>query len=95
MASDLLSYLMEEKMAELEEQQAAELARREAALRQSLQQTLEEMIISRFPQAPITLGRDIRRMTDPATLQQLMVALVRAADLTEFEQALAQAVAAR
>jgi len=83
MESDLLSYLMEEKLIE-----------RQTTFRNSLQQTLEEMVIARFPQAPITLVRDIRQVADPDTLQRLMVMLVRAADLAEFEQALAQAAAA-
>jgi len=87
MASDLLTYLVEEKLAE-------ELAARDVALRQSLQQTLEEAVIARFPDAPIALAHDIRRVTDPQQLQQLIVAVIRAADLAEFERTLAQAAAA-
>ncbi len=50
--------------------------------------------MARFPQAPITLVCDIRQVADPDTLQRFMVVLVRAADLAEFEQVLAQAAAA-
>lgn len=83
MASDLLSYLMEEKLAEVEA----------AALRQ-LQTMLEEAVIARFPDAPIALVHDIRHVTDPQQLQQLNGAVIRAADLAAFEQTLAQAVTA-
>lgn len=94
MASDLLSYLVEEKLAEVKEAQAAELAAaREATLRQ-WQQTLEEAVIARFPNAPLVLAHDIRRVTNAPQLQQLIVTVIRATDLAEFEQALAQAVAA-
>jgi hypothetical protein len=87
MESNLLSYLMEEKLIEIKKEQ-------ETTIRHSLQQTLEEMVMARFPQAPITLVRYIRQVADPDALQRLMVVLVRAADLAEFEQALAQAAAA-
>ncbi|MFL5802093.1 MAG: hypothetical protein ACJ8CR_10185 [Roseiflexaceae bacterium] len=88
MASDLLTYLMEEKLAELQAEKEAEKA---TMLRQSLQQTLEEAVIARFPEAPIALVHDIQRVTDPQQLQQLIVAVIRAAGLAEFEHSLAQA----
>ena len=92
MASDLLTYLMEEKLAELESAQRTKIAElEEAALRQS-QTMLEEAVIARFPEAPIALVHDIRRVTDPQQLQQLIIAVIRASDLSEFEHALAQAI---
>jgi hypothetical protein len=81
MASDLLSYLMEEKLAEL----------KEGTLRQ-LQTTLEEAVLARFPDAPLALAHEIRRVSDPQQIQQLIVTVIRAADLAQFEQALAQAI---
>jgi predicted transposase YdaD len=113
MASDLLTYLMEEKLAEVRaekdaEKEAALEAAREAAREAAheaaheaaknaaidqLQQTLEEVVIARFPDAPIALVHDIQRITDPRQLQQLIVAVIRAADLPDFERSLAQAAA--
>src|SRR5262250_846904 len=62
MASDLLTYLMEEKLAEMRAEKDDQLAKLRAekeaeqvrVLRQ-LQQTLEEAVIARFPEAPIAL----------------------------------------
>src|SRR5262245_32081352 len=87
MASDLLTYLMEERLAEL---QAEKVAEQELLLRQ-LPQTLEEAVIARFPDAPIALVHDIQRVTNSQQLQQLIVAVIRAADLATFERTLAQA----
>jgi hypothetical protein len=94
MASDLLSYLMEEKLAELESAQQTKIAELEATALRQLQTMLEEAVIARFPNAPIALVHDIRHVTDPQQLQQLNVAVIRADDLAAFERALAQAVTA-
>ncbi len=45
----------------------------------------------RFPAAPIALVHTIRQITDPQQLRQLNSMVIRAADLAEFERALAQA----
>jgi hypothetical protein len=42
---------------------------------------------------PIALVHDIRHITDPQQIQQLIVAVIRAVDLAAFERVLAQAVA--
>lgn len=101
MASDLLNYLMEEKLAEMEgklaEIKAAQQAEIEAVKQMALRQTqttLEEAIIARFPEAPIALVHDIRHVTDPQQIQQLIVAVIRAVDLAAFEHVLTQAVTA-
>lgn len=81
MAFDLLASLMEDKLAE-----------KDAATLQSFQQTLEETVIARFPDAPIALVHDMRQVRDLAQLQQLIVAVVRAADLDAFRRELAAAL---
>jgi hypothetical protein len=77
MTSDLVTYLMEEQVAE-----------REARYVEELQHTLEATIAARFPQAPLGLALTIRRITQPDDLHRLIVAVVRAPDLLAVEQEL-------
>ncbi len=109
MASDLITYLMEEKLAELEaekqsaiaaveakleaEKQSAIAAEKAAVLRQ-FQDAFEQMVRTRFPDAPPTIGQQIQRVTAPQQLQELLITAIRVADLPAFEQALTAAVAA-
>jgi hypothetical protein len=95
MSSDLLSYLMQEKTAELEAQFAAKLAAKLAAkdkeyLRE-LQQSLEAVLAARFPQAPFGLVEDIQRVTSLDKLRDLLVYAAKAATIEEFEPHLKQA----
>ncbi|MCG8353677.1 MAG: hypothetical protein MI924_38425 [Chloroflexales bacterium] len=90
MSSDLLSTLVEEKLAELRPQLEARLA----AERWEFQQTLADVISKRFPHAPLTLMDTIRRITHPAQLRTLIMTAVTATDLSEVERVLQQAAAA-
>lgn len=83
MASSLASYLLADREAEIE-------ARAQAA---ALQQALEEAVMARFPNAPLIIVRDIRRVIDADQLRALIVAVIQAADLAEFEARLAEAAA--
>ena len=85
MGSDLLTYLMEEKTAQLE-------AQFEAKSRQKLQQSLQAILAARFPQAPIALVQNIQRVNRTETLHELLVAAAQAATIEEFEPHLRQAV---
>lgn len=81
MASDLVSYLMEEQVAE-----------REARYVEDLQRTLEATIAARFPAAPLRLAQTIHQITSPDVLHRLIVAVVSAASLAGVEQELARAI---
>jgi hypothetical protein len=98
MSSDLLSYLMQEKTAELEAQFAAKLAAKDAEIaakeeahKRELQQSLEAVLAARFPQAPIALTDDIQRVTSLDKLRDLLVYAAKAATIEEFEPLLKQA----
>ena len=58
----------------------------------ALQKTLENAVIARFPQAPFTLNREIRKLTQPEQIQALIIAVIEAKDLAAFEQILHQTV---
>lgn len=53
-----------------------------------LQQTLENALITRFPQAPVRLMRDIRQVSQSSQFNDLIVALVAVQDVEGFEQKL-------
>ncbi|MFP4440632.1 MAG: hypothetical protein ACLFVO_25640 [Chloroflexaceae bacterium] len=104
MASDLISYLIQDKVAEWE-QKEAKLQEENAALHaqlQAAQQTtvqagqhaIEGILIARFPDAPLAVMHDIRRITNPERLQALIGPLVTAATLDEARRLLADAAAA-
>jgi hypothetical protein len=80
MASDLVSYLMEEQNAE-----------REARSIERLQRTLEGLIALRFPEAPLRLAGTIHSIADEERLHQLVLAVGGAADIQSVEAALNRA----
>lgn len=99
MASDLISYLFEEKTiafaqekALLEEHLAAQQLRAQLLLQQA-QQAVEDVIIARFPEVPATLTRRLSEITDPPRLQALLRAVLNASDLGEVERLMAVATA--
>lgn len=102
MRSDLISYLLQDKVAEFEQEKAAleaskaeleaskaaleaKLTAQESHLRLALQQTVEDVIIARFPTAPAALLGKLRAVSDGARLERLHHALLTAADLAEAE----------
>jgi hypothetical protein len=103
MTSELVTYLMREKIAELERQRAeerAELERQRAELerqhageraeleRQTLVQAVEDAMIVRFPGAPFALVDALRAIRDPARLLRLHRAILEAPDQQGAEQAI-------
>lgn len=82
MATDLISYLVGEQLAEREARYVAEL-----------QQTLEVTLATRFPQAPLELALRIRQVTQPEALHRLIRTAVQAGDLVTVEAALAERLA--
>lgn len=120
MASDLISYLMQDQVAEWEHEKAewkqekAALERTQAELRIALereqtavkkaamqeaalktaQQAIEDILIARFPDTPLTVMRDIRQITNPDRLQALIGPLVSAATLDEARRLLAETASA-
>lgn len=82
MASDLITYLVDEKVAELMEQKLA------AAVR-TLQDTVEDAVILRFPNTPAVLVRHIRSLTDLDQLAALQRDVLRAPDQAAVEALLA------
>jgi hypothetical protein len=79
MATDLISYLVGEQLAEREARYVAEL-----------QQTLEVTLATRFPQAPLEIALRIRQVTQPEKLHQLIRTAVQAGELATVEAALAE-----
>lgn len=75
MASDLVTYLMEEQVAE-----------REMRYTNELQRTLEATIAARFPQASLGLALAIQRIVQPDELHRLIVAVVQTPDLETLVQ---------
>ena len=84
MGSDLVSYLMEEQVAE-----------REARYTEELQRTLEATIAARFPAAPLRFAQTIHQITRTDVLHRLIIAVVSVADVPAVEQALARALVIR
>jgi predicted transposase YdaD len=97
MSSDLLTYLMREKTAELERQRAEERAELErqstetARLRQTLEQAVEDAMIVRFPTAPFALVDALRAIRDPEHLLRLHRAILEAPDQLSAERAIREA----
>jgi hypothetical protein len=75
----------------LHQQEAHFREQQEVRLREVLQQTLEDLVLVRFPSAPLTLARDIRQIHDPAALRRLMVAVQQVPDLIAAEALLHEA----
>ncbi len=104
MASDLISYLIQDKLAEWDQKQA-EFEQEKAALQAQLraaqqttvqpaQQAIEDLLLARFPDTPLSVVRDIRRITNPDRLWGLIGPLAGAATLEEARRLLADAAAA-
>lgn len=92
MASELMNLLMERKTAQLEQQYAAQQASAEQATTQLeqqmehvLQKVVDEMLIARFPSAPISMVATIRELHAPERLQQLHRAIPHVPDQATAE----------
>jgi hypothetical protein len=85
---------VEEYKAEVEEYKAeaeAYKTQAEQAARlhiNDMQQALENALITRFPQAPVRLMRDIRQLSQSSQFNDLIIALVAVQDVEEFEHKL-------
>jgi predicted transposase YdaD len=103
MSTDLINYLLQDKVAEFEQEKAAleqqkaivvqekaalEKAALEARLVQALQEAIEDAITARFPTAPLALTRPIRQTTEPTRLQALLRGVLTVADLAAVERLL-------
>jgi hypothetical protein len=78
----------EERKAEVEAYKAqAEQATTRLHINE-MQQTLENALITRFPQAPVRLMRDIRQLSQSSQFNDLIIALVAVQDVEEFEHKL-------
>jgi len=82
-----LEAALKEREAALKEREAALLAqlRRQET---EFQQLLEDALLVRFPDAPLSLVQDIRRVNHAGQLRRLVMAVQQVADLSEFEQLL-------
>ena len=85
---------VEERTAEVEEYKA-EVEEYKAQAEQAtklhmndMQQALENALITRFPQAPVRLMRDIRQLSQSSQFNDLIIALVAVQDVEEFEHKL-------
>ncbi|PDW03286.1 hypothetical protein [Candidatus Viridilinea mediisalina] len=75
METDLISYLMQDKIEAFEQERVQ--------WRQAMQNSIEDIIASRFPDAPLGLIMAIRQIDDMHELQLLLRAILRATDLDE------------
>ena len=82
MTSDLISYLLQDKVEEFAQEKTA----LETKLRQMLQQMVEDTVVARFPSATVLLIRQLRHVDDLTKLQNLHRAVLAASDLAEVEQ---------
>ncbi len=85
MTTDLITYLMQDKVAEFEQERLA--------WRQAMQQSVEDVIAARFPDAPLGLTRNIRQIGDPAQLQRTLQAVLAAPTLEDVARLLTAAAA--
>src|SRR6185437_13010726 len=83
MASDLISYLFEDKIAEVREETRQE-ARDE--WRSTLTLMVEDAIIARFPSTPISLMSLVHQLHDPRQLQDLHREVLQAPDQPAVEE---------
>ena len=93
MASDLITYLTEERVTEQERTHAAQLEQEQAAREQEpaavkvLEGSVEDLVIARFPNTPAVLVAGLRQMRDIERLQALHAAVLRAPDQAAFASA--------
>jgi len=105
MQSKMVSYLYRDQFAEQDRQWTARLAaereaaEREAAereamelsLRQTTRQAVQELMIARFPSAPLALLAPLQAVEDMHRLLDLLVAVAKAPDQQGAARALAEA----
>jgi hypothetical protein len=85
----LLAEAMGEAKAEIKAEAKAEAMDEATKLHiNDMQQTLENALITRFPQAPVRLMRDIRQLSQSSQFNDLIIALVAVQDVEEFEHKL-------
>lgn len=95
MQSSVLNSLVQEEVEErvgkikaiLEAEQERQ-RERERERERELLQTLVDAVTTRFPQAPLSLIHDIWWIDQPAIFHKLILDVIRAKDLQEFEQLL-------
>jgi hypothetical protein len=102
MESDLISYLIGERITELEQAHAAQLERERereraapereqahaAQLEQELIQLVEDAVSARFPATPVALVAPIRQVRDPRRLREMHTAVLQAPDQASVERLL-------
>jgi hypothetical protein len=101
MSSDLITYLVDEKVAEVErkvteeyQQKLEEYEQKLTAMARTVQEAVEDTVILRFPNTPAFLVRNIRSVTDVERLAALRRAVLRAPDQAYVEALLAAIPAA-
>jgi hypothetical protein len=94
MASDLITYLVDEKVAEVERKYAEELEQKLAAMVRPLQDAVEDTVILRFPNTPAILVRNLRSVNDLEQLAALRRKVLEAPDQAAVEALLAAIVPA-
>jgi hypothetical protein len=75
---------MEVYKAQLEAYKAKEAGQAATLHINDLHQALENALVTRFPQATIKLMRDVRQVTRPSQINDLLVALVAVQDMAAF-----------
>ncbi|NJO82386.1 MAG: hypothetical protein HC828_05910 [Blastochloris sp.] len=78
MSTDLITYLLQDKV--------EEFAEREARWRTALQQSIEDMLATRFPEAPVGMVRRIRQVENVDDLNELRRVMMSAPDLATVAQ---------
>ena len=95
MQSKMVSYLYRDQFAEQDRQWTARLAaEREAmelSLRQTTRQAVQELMIARFPSAPLALLASLQAVDDLHRLLDLLLAVAKAPDQQGAARALAEA----
>lgn len=64
---------------------------RESVWRQTMQQSIEAVILARFPQAPLQLNQTLQRIHTPDLLQDVLQTALVVSNLSELEQMIQQA----
>lgn len=93
---DLITYLVDEKVAEVERRyaeaerrHAEELEQKLAAMLRTLQDAVEDTVILRFPNTPAVLVRKLRSVSDLQQLASLRRKVLEAPDQAAVEALLA------
>ncbi len=98
MKSSVIELLLKEEREEMQAQFAQERNQLQSRLEKieqqhTLQQSLIELILQKFPTMPVMLMKDIWNITDPLLLSRLHLDVTKANDLHEFEQRLQEVAA--